>query len=104
MIEFEFTLLLHEPTGAPSRLLVRRTADNLAEAIVSAVEDLEKQGVQPVRLVTDDWVTLADIARRVGRSRENVRLWSIGRYGPGGFPSPVNPGLNTAFYSWAPGP
>jgi hypothetical protein len=30
-----------------------------------------------------------------------VRLWSIGRTGPGGFPPPVDGRLSTAFYRWS---
>ena len=49
----------------------------------------------------EDLVTLGEIADRVGRSREAVRLWSLGRTGPGGFPPPVDGGLSTAFYRWS---
>jgi hypothetical protein len=65
------------------------------------VRDLEAEGLRPARVDAGDWVTLADIGARVGRSRENVRLWAVGRYGPGGFPPPLNPGCDTTFYSWA---
>jgi hypothetical protein len=44
---------------------------------------------------------MAAIADPVGKCRETVRLWSIGRLGPGGFPPPLNPGSETSFYSWA---
>lgn len=80
---------------------VRRQAPSLAEAATSAVRDLETAGLRPTRIVTGDWVTLADVASRIGRSREIVRLWSVGRQGPGGFPPPLNPGCETSFYSWA---
>ncbi|WP_173078984.1 hypothetical protein [Phytohabitans rumicis] len=80
---------------------VRRPAPHLADAAMSAVHDLEAAGLRPLRIVTGDWVTLADIASRIGRSREIVRLWSVGRQGPGGFPPPLNPGCDTSFYSWA---
>jgi hypothetical protein len=80
-----------------------RHAPHLAQAVASAVHDLEKIGLRPVRVVNEDWVTLGDIADRIGRSREMVRLWSTGRQGPGCFPYPMNPGREstTAFYSWA---
>ncbi|MGN9909366.1 hypothetical protein ACTMTJ_17620 [Phytohabitans sp. LJ34] len=79
---------------------VQRAALSLAEAVVSAVHDLEALDLQPVRVCDNDWVTLAHIAERIERSRELVRLWSIGRYGPGDFPPPLNPGRDTKFYSW----
>jgi hypothetical protein len=79
---------------------VARSAGSLAAAVVSAIDDLEAFNLLPVRVCADDWVTLADIGNRVGRSREAVRLWSIGQQGPRGFPPPVNPGRDTRFYSW----
>jgi hypothetical protein len=39
--------------------------------------------------IDDDLVDLSEIAARVGRSREAVRLWSSGKRGAGGFPLPV---------------
>jgi hypothetical protein len=80
---------------------VQREASTRAEAVASAVHDLEAVALQPIRVYDGDWVTIADIGDRIGRSRENVRLWAVGRYGPGGFPPPLNPGRETKFYSWA---
>jgi len=34
-------------------------------------------------------VTLLDISKRAGVSREAVRLWAAGQRGPGGFPKPL---------------
>ena len=67
-----------------------READSLAAAIVSAVHDVETTGLIAVRVIDEDLLTLADIAERIGRSRENVRLWALGQRGGGGFPPPVN--------------
>ena len=39
--------------------------------------------------VDQDLVGVSDIAKRVGVSREAVRLWVEGKRGPGHFPSPV---------------
>jgi hypothetical protein len=89
------------PRDGISAIVVRRTAPDLTEAVASAVHDVEAAGLRPLRVAADDWVTLADIAARIGRSREIVRLWSTGRQGPGGFPPPLNPGRDTSFYSWA---
>jgi hypothetical protein len=71
------------------------------DAILDCIRRCEAAGLSPMRLCTGDWVTLQDVAARIGRSREAVRLWSIGRNGPGGFPPPLNPGSKTEFYSWA---
>lgn len=72
------------------------------DAILDCVKRCENLGLpQPIRVYTDDWVTIGEIAARADRSRETVRLWSLGRAGPGGFPPPLNPGSETLFYSWA---
>jgi hypothetical protein len=54
-------------------------------AVLALVSRVEKLGVI-VDDVDDDLVDLSEIASRVGRSRETVRLWSLGRRGEGGFP------------------
>ena len=74
---------------------------DLYEHIPRMVGLLEARGQYPLCLDADDWLTLQDIAKRVGISREVVRLWSVGACGPGGFPPPLNPKRDTSFYSWA---
>jgi hypothetical protein len=79
-----------------------REAENWAQAIGSAVADIEKvPGLRVVGAGQADQVTMLDIARRTGRSREAVRLWAAGKRGPGGFPTPqwVSPG-GERFWSW----
>jgi hypothetical protein len=71
------------------------------DGILRAVRRCESSGLAPMRVWAHDWLTLAEIAERVGRSREIARLWSIGRVGPADFPPPLNPGGATSFYSWA---
>ena len=91
-----------EPRRQTLEISFDRAAPTLIDAIVSAVRDLEAIGVPAVHVRDDDdLVTLADVAERVGRSREAVRLWSIGRTGPGGFPARVDMGISTAFYRWS---
>jgi hypothetical protein len=91
-----------EPRRQTLEVSFDREAPTLVDAIVSAIRDLEAIGVPAAHVRDDDdLVTLADVADRVGRSREAVRLWSIGRTGPGGFPPPVDMGISTAFYRWS---
>lgn len=79
-----------------------RSAPTAADAIASAVRDLDSIGVTARRLLDQDLLTLADIADRVGRSREAIRRYAAGTRGPGGFPAPVNPARDgTVFYRWS---
>lgn len=78
-----------------------RDAPNLLDAILTAVRDLEAIGLWPIGIEDDDYATLGDIARRIGRTREAVRLWTVGKVGPGGFPPPLTDAdSRTTFYSW----
>jgi hypothetical protein len=79
-----------------------REAPTLADAIVSAVRDIESASLVVMRVLDEDLVTLADIGDRVGQSRESIRRYATGERGPGGFPPPVNPGREgTVFYRWS---
>jgi len=67
-----------------------REAATLDSAILSAVDDVETlQGVEVVRIADAGLASLSDIAVRLGRTRESVRLLVSGARGPGGFPQPV---------------
>jgi predicted DNA-binding transcriptional regulator AlpA len=68
-----------------------REAPTLGEAISSAIADVESvPGLQVRRVEPDDLVTMSEIAERLGRSRESVRLLITGDRGPGDFPPPVS--------------
>ena len=68
-----------------------REASSFGEAVRSAIEDVESvPGIKVQRIEPDDLVTMAEIAERLGRSRESVRLLIQGARGPGGFPAPVS--------------
>jgi hypothetical protein len=68
-----------------------RTAPNFAEAILSAVRDVEKAvpGLDVLRVDYCDLVTQAEIARLIKRSRQAVHQLITGRRGPGLFPPPI---------------
>jgi hypothetical protein len=79
-----------------------RKAQTLADAIATAVRDVESCGFHALRIVDEDLLTLGDIADRIGRSRESVRRYTTGERGGGQFPPPVNPNRDgTLFYRWS---
>ncbi|MFB6391632.1 hypothetical protein [Polymorphospora lycopeni] len=79
-----------------------REAPTLADAIATAVRAIDSVGLVALRVLDQDLVTLADIADRIGQSRESVRRYSTGERGPGGFPPPANPVREgTIFYRWS---
>ena len=80
-----------------------REAGTLDRAILSAVGDLEKlDGVEVVRIADAGLASLADIAIRLGRTRESVRLLVSGARGPGGFPKPVtDPRARYRLWRWS---
>jgi hypothetical protein len=112
--EFEFTLALsgiHDVTSEvedalyeagcdDATLTVRsgrvfltfsRMASSLKDAILSAIKDVRNAGIgaDVLRLDVCDLVTQADIARKIGRSRQQVHQFIQGTRGPGGFPPPA---------------
>lgn len=68
-----------------------RSAPTLKDAVLSAIQDVRKAGIgaDVLRLDICDLVTQADIARRIGRSRQLVHQFITGKRGGGGFPPPV---------------
>ncbi|MDG4830467.1 helix-turn-helix transcriptional regulator [Solwaraspora sp. WMMD1047] len=79
-----------------------REAETMADAIATAVRSLDGVGVIALRVLDQDLITLADVAERIGQSRESVRRYATGDRGPGGFPPPVNPAREgTLFYRWS---
>ncbi len=83
-----------------------REAPSLGEAIASAIRDIDRSGsgVVPVRVEVEgagDLVTAGEIARRLGQSRESIRLYATGDRGPGGFPAPAaRQDTRTPLYRW----
>lgn len=68
-----------------------REAPTFAAAVHSAIDRVESvPGLRVLRVEPDDLVTMNEIAQRMGRSRESVRLLITGQRGPGRFPAPVS--------------
>ena len=68
-----------------------RIAPTMLQAVSSAINAIETiSGLQVIRIEPDDLVTASEIAQRLGRSRESVRLLISGARGPGGFPAPIS--------------
>lgn len=67
-----------------------RPAASLFEAILSAIVDIQRAdiGMEVLRVDHCDLVTIPDIARLIGRSRQCVHQYINGERGPGGFPPP----------------
>ena len=83
------------------------TARIVALGPAAAVSRLEERVIKavpaavPVR-IDQDLVSVSDIARRTGRSRESVRLLVDGKRGPGGFPAPLGVvGEGTRVWPWS---
>lgn len=68
-----------------------RTAPSLGEAILSAIQTVHDAnvGAKIERVDMCDLVTISEIARRVGRSKQRVHQYIHGKGGPGNFPAPI---------------
>jgi len=80
-----------------------RSSASIKDAMISAIHDVEKAniGAEVERVDTFNLVTMSDIARRIGRSRQMVYQYMTGERGPGGFPAPVCfITENKAFWAW----
>lgn len=68
-----------------------REAISFQNAVSSAVRNIESVlGLRVLHLEPEDLVTAAEIAERLERSRESVRLLISGDRGSGDFPAPVS--------------
>ncbi len=76
--------------GGVTTVRVKIRAPGPAAAVSQLVERVTKAAPAAIPLRVDpDLVSVSDIARRVGRTRESVRLLVDGKRGPGGFPPPL---------------
>jgi hypothetical protein len=90
------------PDGDGSFLLeFDRRATSLPRALTSALHELLRVLPEAIvlRIEDDDLATMADIAKRSGRTPESIRLLVNGRRGPGSFP-PAAGRLDTRTRVW----
>jgi hypothetical protein len=68
-----------------------RETDSFAAAVSSALRDLAAvfPEAEILEVEQDNLVSIAAIARKVGRTHESIRLYARGKRGPGGFPAPA---------------
>ncbi len=78
-----------------------RRAPSMKDAILSAIENVRRAriGADVLRVDYCNLVTQADIARKIGRTRQLVHQYMIGQRGPGGFPPPVS-GITDEVVLW----
>lgn len=84
-------------------LTFSREAGSLIDAIVSAVFDVKKSGINArvLRVDSCNLVTQAEVARRLERSRQNIEQYISGKRGDGGFPAPAcNIADGVPLYYW----
>lgn len=78
-----------EVTG-PGQARCSWDAPSLAAAMIDVITDVEAAapGIVVRKVEADPLLALREIAERVGRTFESVRMASTGQRGPGGFPPP----------------
>ncbi len=78
-----------------------REASSMLDAIVSAISDVESvEGLEVLRVDPDELVWAAEIAERVGRTRQSVDQLIKAQRGPGGFPAPASHASRNPLWRW----
>lgn len=94
------TIAVH-PDGHLAEVHFDRDSSDLRNAIVTALSAVQAAGGTPVRVGPDDLVWAAEIAERIGKTREYVRLLIAGQRGPGNWPLPVVPTARNPLWRWS---
>jgi predicted DNA-binding transcriptional regulator AlpA len=92
---------LDDSTPGNDRLHMTREAPTLLDAVWSAVAQVRKAGFEVTEISDgdDDYVTIKQIADRIGRTVQSIDQLAHGDRGPGGFPRSVSTGVRV--YPWA---
>ena len=91
-----------EDNGVITALFAREAAQ-LTDAIMSAIAAVEAvlgRG-SVLRVEPDELVWAAEIAQRLGRTRQGVRLLIEGQRGPGRFPRPAAAATRNPLWRWS---
>jgi hypothetical protein len=80
---------LHRGEDGQWIVQVTRAAPSFHEALLTAIREVVASGLVVRRVEPDDLVTQAEIAERLGRTSESIRLLSRGQRGKGTFPPPA---------------
>jgi hypothetical protein len=94
------TVSLDPDMGGSGVAAFDREAATAVEAIASAIAQGRAAGIE-VTGVSEDLVTLSEIAERAGRAFATADHWAVGRRGPGGFPAPKVRRARVSLWSWA---
>jgi hypothetical protein len=77
---------------AGAHAVFHREAPTPEAAVLSAIRSIENAGIDArvVRVENEDeWLAAAEIAERIGRTRQSIGQLISGKRGPGHFPTPV---------------
>jgi hypothetical protein len=78
-----------------------REAASFADAILSAIADVEAARFEVLRVEPDELVSAADVAERTERSRQSISSLVNGTRGPGGWPNPVAGNVRSPLWRWS---
>lgn len=95
--------LIHYRNGT-TYLEFDRTADNLEEAIISAIQNVESAniGAKVSSVGPDHFVNMSDIAKRSHLTRQSIFLIIKGERSDGTFPQPVlKPDNKSVLWRWS---
>jgi hypothetical protein len=75
-----------------------RNAVTMKDAVLSAIADIRKvgRGIDVVRVESGGLLTQAEMARKLGKTRQTLCQYICGVRGPGGFPPPTRARSNGA--------
>lgn len=78
-----------------------REASSFADAVLSAISEVEAAEFEVLRVEPDELVSAADVAERTERSRQSVSSLVNGTRGPGDWPAPVAGNVRSPLWRWS---